>query len=223
MKKISFSDKYGLTALVLNGIKTMTRRAIPMKLLLDAMVYSGGDTKQRDKFLLQHAPYKVGDVVAVSQSYKTIYDELEERKGNAVANAWWCDLHDRIGEVETKPGYRNKMYVRADMMPHQIKFTKSKVELLRDVSEHDCCAEGIVPCVFPIYEGSRLVEEKPGYTLYHWKEDIEDTWSIGGDPLQFMADKPDTALCVLLYKLTHDKTFIEKNPLMYAYEYKLIA
>ena len=61
MKKIMFSDKYCLTKAVLSGIKTMTRRLLRDNVPL-------GNWEETAK----HLPYKVGEVVAIAQSYKDI-------------------------------------------------------------------------------------------------------------------------------------------------------
>ena len=73
MKKIMFNDKYGLTAAVLRGGKTQTRRDA-MKLVDD--YWNGrklGDypTLSLGAYVRQHAAYNVGDVVAVAQSYES--------------------------------------------------------------------------------------------------------------------------------------------------------
>lgn len=53
MKKIKFNDRYGLTKAVLEGRKTMTRRTIPQVL---------------------KAKYEVGEVIAIAQTYKSIFE-----------------------------------------------------------------------------------------------------------------------------------------------------
>ena len=62
MKKIMFSDAFCLTLAVLNGSKTMTRRV-----LRDNMPLGNWEETQK------HLPYKVGEVVAIAQSYKEVY------------------------------------------------------------------------------------------------------------------------------------------------------
>ena len=126
MKKIMFNDKYCLTQAVLDGTKTMTRR-----LLKDGTPL--GNWEETAK----HLPYKVGEVVAIAQSYNNI------------------DLHDIIGYkdygqnmyepiyAEHSAGWNNKMFVKPEIMPRHIKITDVKVERLRDISDDDILREGV--------------------------------------------------------------------------------
>ena len=128
MKKIMFDDKYGLTKAVLEGRKTMTRR-LPDKNW--RCVMSGIAGRDLSKV---STPYKVGDVVAVAQSYKDVYakgiekDERYESYRNIYGNA---------------VGWTNKMFVLAELMPHHIRITNVRVERLQDISDDDCVREGI--------------------------------------------------------------------------------
>ena len=132
MKKIMFSDAFCLTQAVLDGTKTMTRRVLKEGTPL-------GNWEETAK----HLPYKVGDIVAIAQSYKDIYNELEAQ-GNWEANEWWCSAWGIVGGgLDTSAGYRNKMFVRADFMIHHIKITDVKVELLQNISDEDILREGV--------------------------------------------------------------------------------
>ena len=136
MKKIMFNDKFILTQAVLRGEKTQTRRIVKDGTPL-------GDFEEA----MKHAPYKVGEVVAVAQSYKAIYDELEEKDGNCVANEWWCDAWDIAGgNIDISAGYTNKMFVKAELMPHKVRITNVCIERLQDISDEDCLCEGIFHC-----------------------------------------------------------------------------
>ena len=75
-----FNDDYGLTRAVIEGRKTMTRRIITdhnldarlEELWMDDKV-NGSDWK----FLLEHvAKYKIGEQIAVAQSYKDVADSI---------------------------------------------------------------------------------------------------------------------------------------------------
>ena len=126
MKKIMFNDKYCLTQAVLDGTKTMTRR-----LLKDGTPL--GNWEETAKYL----PYKVGEVIAVAQSYNDI------------------DLHDIIGYkdygqnmyepiyAEHSAGWNNKIFVKSEIMPRHIKITDVKVERLQDISDDDIMREGV--------------------------------------------------------------------------------
>ena len=120
MKKIMFSDAFCLTLAVLNGSKTMTRRVLRDNVPL-------GNWEETQK----HLPYKVGDIVAIAQSYKEVYP-----------NADFEMVGDKF--MTESAGWTNKMFVRADLMPHHIRITDVKMERLRDISEEDCLKEGIV-------------------------------------------------------------------------------
>ena len=64
-----FNDRFGLTDAVLQGRKTMTRRIVGDRMTEDDIrAYFKGYIELADKA----APYKVGEVVAVAQSYKDL-------------------------------------------------------------------------------------------------------------------------------------------------------
>lgn len=129
MKKIMFNDRYGLTEAVLTGRKTMTRRIVKQKEIDE---FATNDTT-RD-FVAQHyAAYKVGEEIAVAQSYRTLIEQGYFQNEHGLVPAELCK-----GDA-----YRNKMFVRADLMPHRIRITDIKVELLQDISDEDCLREGV--------------------------------------------------------------------------------
>ena len=84
MKKIMFKDKYGLTQAVLDGRKTMTRRLVPQKVINNSKVYAqvgqrGGNINDaRIEYIVHQSPYKIGEVVAIAQSYRKIKKEIEK-------------------------------------------------------------------------------------------------------------------------------------------------
>ena len=140
MKKIMFSDKFLLTQAVLEGRKTQTRRIISQSLIdkyeewYDVLCYiamPSGSTIEtlRDWLLRKHTRYRVGEVVAVAQSYK---DCLAEKPYN------------RAYFLNGSAGWNNKMFVDADKMPHQIRITDVRVERLQDISDECCLKEGII-------------------------------------------------------------------------------
>lgn len=133
MKKIMFNDKYGLTQAVLEGRKTQTRRIVYTQ---NGFVVFDGEDFQLKKLdngqaLLtlcnnefKTANYKIGEEVAIAQRYSDI-----------------ADTHGQ--ELAQQPGWKNKMFVKADLMPHRIRITNIRIERLQDISEEDCIAEGV--------------------------------------------------------------------------------
>lgn len=145
MKKILFNDKFCLTQAVLNGTKTMTRRAVTMSLLdeydawYEDFIYKPigeEDYLSTDEYVLKRTTHKVGDIVAIAQPYKDIIECLP----------MYSDaILDEVGmpRKEFKAGWTNKMFVRADLLPHHIRITDVKVEYLQDISDEDILKEGV--------------------------------------------------------------------------------
>lgn len=146
-----FNDRYGLTQAVISGRKTVTRRVIkdawwPIY-KIEAEGMRGNIINviaNNGKLVIERkCPYKIGEIVAVAQSYRNILDELESNFFNK--EHWEHGAQKRAeyaGMIYT-PGYSNKMYVRADMMLHQIQIRDLRIERLQDISEEDCMKEGI--------------------------------------------------------------------------------
>ena len=152
MKKIMFNDKYRLTQAVLGGRKTQTRRVMnpqpedcstvhrwyksaywkdkPMSLVVneDGSVYCEfcGYGAKLEGGSIFRLPYKVGEIVAVAQSYNSFYND--ECNPNLFPNG---------------AGWTKKKYVKPELMPHYVIITAVSVERLRDISDVDCMAEGI--------------------------------------------------------------------------------
>lgn len=181
MKKIMFNDRYGLTQAVLEGRKTMTRRTIPQGMI--------------EKL---NAKYKVGEVVAIAQTYKSIF---EKSLNYALPRYHWLDEH-----IDEK-GFANKMFVKAAEMPHHIKIVDIKVERLQDISEEDCLREGI-------QEYYPYLEQNPSdrCRTFQYFKDGKIRHRISGAPECF----------ALLIDDICGKGTWEKNPLVFVYEFKLI-
>lgn len=186
MKKICFNDKFGLTQAVLDGRKTITRRIVPF-------------TYCKDKIHLSR--YKVGEVVAIAQSYETIF-----HAGNC-PNDFFVDS-STINKKYCGAGFKNKMLVRADLMIHHIRITNLKVERLQDISDEDCLREGV--------ELNTRQYEYDGTKKYcvcglkHWR-------AIGCTDF----DTPREAFAALIDKVSGKGTW-ESNPYVFVYEFKLI-
>lgn len=200
MKKIMFNDRYGLTRAVIEKRKTMTRRMISGSLLLPAdhieearyfagfiqIVANDGESLMEVK-----SRYKVGEIVAVAQSYEQVY-----RQGN-------MDADDAIiMGLKYDPGMSNKMFVRADLMPHQIRITGVRCEQLQDISEEDCMKEG----VYRDYADT----EFPPHEFYDYD---------GNEANGF--NTPREAYAALIDKVSGKGTW-ERNPWVIVYEFELV-
>lgn len=134
MKKIMFNDKFLLTQAVLECRKTQTRRIIPKDFFSltwdkrdDTLVYENSMGDFIDVRNSKYALCKAGEIVAVAQSYKYLGFSDGE-----------YTIHKELGA-----GWNNKMFVCAELMPHQIRITDVRVEQLQNISDEDCLKEGI--------------------------------------------------------------------------------
>ena len=156
MQKIMFNDRYGLTQAVLEGKKTMTRRIIPDieidwnrrgRVTLPVSGFEHGVLFMDVRSILHDAgicdysapakyqpKYEVGEEVAIAQPYRNLIEQgYLCRESDGWVSEKYC----------TSSGYRNKMFVKAEYMPHRIRITGIKAERLQDISEEDCLKEGV--------------------------------------------------------------------------------
>lgn len=129
MKKIMFNDRYGLTKAVLEGRKTMTRRLCNFKVPDEEI---GKILNHSPEFLISKAPYKVGEIVAVAQSYEEIYHEQGLETMDML-----------ISPLKNSKGWSNKMFICSKLMPHYIRITGIRCERLQDITGCDAEREGI--------------------------------------------------------------------------------
>ena len=198
-----FNDKYGLTAAVLRGVKTQTRRDA-MKLAYD--YWNGkklGDypTLSLCEYVLQHAAYNVGDVVAVAQCYRDVYPNAD------------FEMIDTQFMTET-PGWTNKMFVKAELMPHRIKITRVRLQLLQDISDEDYLKEGI----FYDKENGKSVGYHFAVPFYYTFKGAFNTKT--GRMLHWTT--PREAYAVLIDKISGKGTW-ERNPYVLAYDFELVT
>lgn len=140
--------------------------------------------------------YELGEVVAIAQSYMDV--DRFHRKGK---NAAYLEYLDSIlPELKLYPGWGNKMFVKADLMPHHIKITGIKVERLQDISDEDCLKEGIIH-----------VSTFLGQKIYH-------TPHVNGSYLS--TNVAQEAFAYLIDKVSGKGTW-ESNPFVFAYEFVL--
>lgn len=137
MKKIMFNDKYGLTKAVLNGIKTQTRRLVNPQPTYDervGIVWKG---------------YAYGIRSSIEDAYRNFVNGTEYPKVNRYKINEILAIAQKYSDIglmgfESHSGFHNKMFVKAEYMPHQIVITKIGMERLQDISDEDCLKEGII-------------------------------------------------------------------------------
>ena len=211
MKKIMFSDKYLLTHAVLYGMKTMTRWLLKVpKTCNGKEVYSfnvltnNAGTQcvdlvdENGGILGSWKPhYEVGEIVAIAQCYKEVYPnaDFEMVDGNFMTES---------------AGWTNKMFVRADLLPHHIRITDVKFERLQDISKEDCLKEGIIF----IESLSIIGEDAYFFAVKHKVRHMYD------NILKFFSS-PQRAYADLIDKINGKGTW-ESNPWVVAYSFELV-
>lgn len=209
MKKIMFNDAFCLTQAVLAGEKTMTRRAVTMSLLdeydawYEDFIYKPigeEDYLSTDEYVLKRTTHKVGEVIAIAQPYKDIIERLP-MYSDAILGV------DGIPRKEFKAGWTNKMFVKADLLPHHIRITDVKVERLQDISDDDILREGI------------RKESYAGGCMYFYNKAYIRKGNRYVEPIYNTT--PMRAFASLIYKVCGGETW-ESNPWVVAYSFELV-
>ena len=195
-----FNDRYGLTQAVIEGRKTMTRRLINLNSTSDVQVrifagYVQIIGRSGNVCVEKKLSYKVGEIVAVAQRYEDV-EELSYLLRDPFSETYFEEVN--IGD---EPGYRNKMFVKAELMPHQIRITGIRCELLQDITDEDCMKEGIREDPFPIENPYYFGDAKEG-GLVHF-------------------GKPREAFASLIDKVSGRGTWAS-NPWVVVYEFELV-
>lgn len=207
MKKIMFNEKYGLQRAAIDGTKPMTRRLVkykwqtPLTEIFEDCNYDYSKFwKNSDvQFVTnEKAPYKVGEVVAIAQSYKDAgYTKewvVQHVKPNPKAKP--------TDPFEKKyPGWNNKMFVKAEFMPNFICFTANKIERLQDISDEDCLKEGIIKKPDPFIGKDEMVYDFEGSDIIY--------------------GYPKTAFAALIDKVSGRGTW-DSNPWGFVYSFELV-
>lgn len=214
-KKIMFNDKYSLTQAVLEGRKTMTRRVCKYDRpnetydivfpvfepndydndgnIVSPLNYAFGWKNDKGDFTGWNIPkYKVGEVVAIAQSYLDLsLAEVSQWKSNGNKTT-----------INSLAGWTNKLFVKAELMPHHIRITNIKIEKLQGISDEDCLKEGIVQ--------KFDADGTPRYRVPCEKH----TWA-------YATDSARDAYHFLIDKVSGKGTWL-KNPYVFCYSFKLI-
>lgn len=190
-KKIMFNDKYGLTQAVLYGRKTMTIRISEDQIRNSIFCKSGYESIHGYEI---KPKYKVGEVVAIAQSYESVYNEKGLETMDMLVS--WLKNHK---------GWQNKLFVAAGYMIHHIRITDIKIERLQDISDEDCLKEGIY----------RLDSANGNGGIAYSFVGASDKKHIG------LYNTPRDAFEVLIDKVSGKGVF-QSNPYVFVYEFKLI-
>lgn len=205
MKKIMFNKRYGLEKAVLQRLKELTRRdgtkvKLQYEFGIDVRHDNSGKRETLEEYAIRKSPYKVGDVIAVSQSYEDVKSHL-----GAMAR---CIINS-FGSPRENPGWTNKMFVRADLMPHRIEITGIRYEQLRCISEEECLREGIIK------RDDMINTNMEDIVRYTFENSFENhIWKCYKTARE--------AFAALIDKL-NGKGYWESNPFVYVYSFKLVC
>lgn len=199
-----FNDKYNLTQAVLEGRKTQTRRIIPKDFFSltweesgNTLVYENSMGDFIDVRNSKYALCKVDEVVAVAQSYKYAGFRPDKILYRSIPR---IDGYKQETAASQK-GWSNKMFVAANLMPHQIHIIDVRVERLQDITDVDCLKEGIQTfyygdCKFP----------PDGYTFDNGKSHF---------------NTPREAFAHLISKVSKKDVWSE-NPYVFVYDFEIV-
>ena len=201
MQKMMLNGRFCLTEAVIEKRKLQTRRIEKGLELLSETNYKFDGEKIVLDFEASNEPiiirprYKVGEIVAVAQSYNSagispthkIYNDKKGQYENA------CDTS----------GWKNKMFVQPELMSHQIQITNIKLERLQDITDEECLAEGIWKGEFPNVRD-----------VYYYE-------IIGDCKAYKMFTTPRKAYASLIDAISGKGTW-NSNPYVFAYEFKLV-
>lgn len=138
-----FNENYGLESASIEGWKQRTSRIPKLtgedKEYLDTATLFDWNIR-KDNILKHYAKYKVGDVVAIAQSYSFITRNM---KSDDYVSPRYSAFLSKGPHLQADGGWDNKMYVRADLMPYRIRITEVRLEHLQDITDTDCLKEGI--------------------------------------------------------------------------------
>ena len=223
MKKIMFNEHFGLQQSVFDGTKDMTRRICGMTLHRKMKDGTMEEIEPDDMFIAsdgtalfqigrngyrvpkENQPaYKVGEEIAIAQSYKQCWDIYQNQWESYNDPSSWRTPDAILGDsVQETAGWINKMFVKAEYMPHAIRIKSIKAERLQSISEADILREGI-------HEGE---------FMNTWDKYYFDEW--GDVPNHITFKTPRLAFQSLIDKVCKRGTW-KRNPWVYAYEFELV-
>ncbi len=207
-----FNKRYGLEQAVLDRIKTMTRRFLNKEPSIlrhfNPELFEGGKDPYAwvkderglcrvldDNYEIILPHYKIGDVLAIAQSYKDVGINPHTIVGMKDEGQ---NMYTPIPAIDSS-GWKNKMFVREEFMPVHIETTGLKLQRLQDISEDDCLKEGVEKWI-DCYIVSGIMENQ------------------GRNNVCF--DTPREAFSALIDRISGKGTW-QRNPWTVAYEFEL--
>lgn len=201
MQKMMFNDEFLLTAAVEEGEKTMTSRIIPEKVLIEQGIEKATEAYRMQQ-LADACPFKVGEIVAVAMSYSKAEKRLHPSKR--------AEYREKVAKAHRKEfaeqtaGWGNKMFVRADLMPVQIRILAVKARRLKDIHDDECLKEGIM------IMSPRYVKNNKRFYYVDWQDK------------EYCFDTLQRAFRSLIMNIEGRKACL-KNPLVWAIEFELVS
>ncbi|MBQ6764028.1 MAG: hypothetical protein IJP45_02460 [Paludibacteraceae bacterium] len=139
--------------------------------------------------------YEVGEEVAIAMSYKSMAN------GGYLKQMMEGPL--KFKKEYTGAGWKNKMYVKAELMPRRVRILRKWQERLQDISDEDCMKEGIME----------------GNFRNTWDRYYYQTWGDVPNAVTFRT--PREAFASLIDRVSGKGTW-DSNPLVWCYEFELI-
>lgn len=206
-----FNNNYGLEDAVLSGKKTSTCRKVNIPAQFRGQIvagfykYSNKDgrwyTELYDKETVSidgsslPLPYRENEIVAIAQSYSNVLSQYKLAERNPIK--------DRINLLPLNaPGFRNKMFVDAELMPHHIEMLNVHLNKIQELDVGEFIKEGIfdvlINCEYKLF----------GFSNYKSPNLVE------------LYKTTREAFAALIDKTCGAGTWKE-NPLMWRYEFQL--
>ena len=169
---------------------------------VDKSIGSYHEYKDNDgKIWIAWTPFKIGDVLAVARSYGDIYMSYNDCLRHEYSLRVAAVHHNN--DLVNIPGWNNKMFVKANLMPDRIQFTNIKLERLQDISDEDCMKEGIME----------------GEFMNTWDTFYYDMWGDVPNHITFRTARK--AFASLIDRISGKGTW-ESNPYVFVYEFELL-
>ena len=151
-------------------------------------------------------PCRLPERRVVAQSYQSVFNEADKK---GYWNDEYADFRNTI--THNHAGWNNKMFVKAELMPHRIQITDITLQHLQDITDEDCLKEGVVEDVHHV--GGTVMKK-----YYPSPEYVKAMHKIGWG---IVYDTPQLAFENLIDKLSGKGTW-NKNPWVFVYEFALI-